>query len=43
MIIDRLLRYATHPNVGAVLIVGYGCEQTDAEQIAAEARELRGV
>lgn len=38
-IIDRLLRYATHINVRAVLVVSHGCEFIQAEKIAAFARE----
>ncbi len=32
-----LLGLATNPNVGAVLVVGLGCEQVDAEALASEA------
>lgn len=39
MVINRLLRYATHVNVRAVLVVGHGCEFIQAEKIAAFARE----
>lgn len=38
-IIDRLLRYATHVNVGAVLVVSHGCEFIQGDKIAAFARE----
>lgn len=38
-IIDRLLRYATHPNVAGMLVVAHGCEFIQAERIAAFARE----
>ena len=35
---ERVLRgVVSHPNVGAVLVVGLGCEQVDAESLAAEA------
>lgn len=34
-----LLGYAVHPNVGAVLAIGLGCEQLAAEEIADEAAE----
>jgi altronate dehydratase large subunit len=34
VLIDRLLRYATHRNVGAVLIVGHGCEFIQADKIS---------
>jgi len=39
VILRRLLRYATHPNVGAVLVVGHGCEYLDPARIAGFARE----
>src|SRR5262245_53970018 len=34
-----LLSLARHPNVGAVLAVGLGCEYTQPEKIAAKVRE----
>ncbi len=34
-----LLGFATHPNVGAVLVVGLGCEEFDAREIAREVRK----
>jgi len=37
--IRLMLALARHPNVGAVLAVGLGCEYTQPEQIAARARE----
>lgn len=37
--IRRLLRFATHPNVGAVLAVGHGCEYTKPQKIAEFAHE----
>ncbi len=39
VVLRQLLRFATHPNVGAVLAVGMGCETLSAERIAAFARE----
>ncbi|WP_066456762.1 UxaA family hydrolase [Anaerotruncus rubiinfantis] len=33
--IDRLLAFTAHPNVGAVLVVGMGCEFTQAKRIYA--------
>lgn len=35
VIIRRMLRFSIHPNVGAVLVVGHGCEYIDPEKIAA--------
>ena len=32
--IRRLLRFSTHPNVGAVLAIGHGCEYTKPQKIA---------
>ena len=37
--IRRLLAFATHPNVGAVLVVGHGCEHNNANTIADFAME----
>jgi altronate hydrolase len=37
--IRRLLRYSTHPNVGAVLAVGLGCECVRPDRIAEYAKE----
>ncbi|MEX0611137.1 MAG: UxaA family hydrolase, partial [Pirellulales bacterium] len=37
--IRLMLALARHPNVGAVLAVGLGCEYTQPEQIAARVRE----
>lgn len=34
-----LVGFATHPNVGAVLVVGLGCEQVDARQLATEIKK----
>lgn len=39
VIVRRLLRYATHPNVGAVLVVGHGCEYIDPRRVADFASE----
>ena len=37
--IRRLLRFSTHPNVGAVLAIGHGCEYTKPQKIAEFARQ----
>jgi altronate hydrolase len=39
VIVRRLLRCAIHPNVGAVLVVGHGCEYIDPSRIAGFVRE----
>ena len=39
VVLRQLLRYATHPNVGGVLVVGMGCEFIKAEKIASFARD----
>ena len=36
-----LKAYCRHPNVGAVLVVGHGCESTGAEELRDAARESR--
>ncbi|NIO03923.1 MAG: altronate dehydratase [Proteobacteria bacterium] len=33
-----LLGFATHPNVGAVIVVGLGCEEIDSTELAGEMR-----
>ncbi len=37
--IRALLGYCVHPNIGAVLVIGHGCESTSAEKISAFAAE----
>lgn len=37
--IRRLLRYAMHPNAGAVLVIGHGCEYLKPQKISEYARE----
>ena len=34
-VVYRLLSYCIHPNVGAVLVVGHGCEYIEPEKLAA--------
>ncbi len=36
---DMLKAYCRHPNVGAVLVVGHGCESTSAEELRNYARD----
>lgn len=36
--IRRLIRYAMHPNVGAVLVIGHGCEYLKPQKIAEYAK-----
>jgi altronate hydrolase len=40
--IRRLLAFLVHPNVGAALIIGHGCEYIQAEKLCAFAREEGG-
>ncbi len=39
VIIRRLLRYSIHPNVGATLVIGMGCEHTQPHLISEFARK----
>lgn len=39
VVIRRLLRYCTHQNVGAVLVIGHGCEYIKPERISSYAAE----
>jgi altronate hydrolase len=40
--IRRILSYLVHPNVGASLVIGHGCEYTQAERLSAFARTEGG-
>ncbi len=40
--IRRLLRFSTHPNVGAVLAICHACGYNNAQNIAELARQSRG-
>ena len=37
-VVQRMLAYCVHPNVGAVLIVGHGCEYIEPDRIRDFAR-----
>ncbi|HEY4387924.1 MAG TPA: UxaA family hydrolase, partial [Ktedonobacteraceae bacterium] len=39
-VVNRLIRLATHPNIGGVLLVSLGCESTDAPAMARRIQEL---
>lgn len=39
VVIRRLLKYSIHPNVGAVLVIGHGCEYIRPEKLVSFARE----
>ena len=39
VMIKRLLAFTTHPNIGAVLVVGHGCESIQPSRICEFARE----
>lgn len=38
-VVNRLIRLATHPNIGGVLLVSLGCESTDAQDMARRIQE----
>lgn len=40
-VVQRMLAYCVHPNVGAVLIVGHGCEYIEPDRIRDFARGPR--
>lgn len=39
VMLRRILSYVAHPNIGAVLVIGHGCEYMKAERISSFAKE----